>query len=113
VETVAPEPVPAKQGIARRLASKAGELRNLRERKRIAGLMDDARPGKAGATQPVREVKGEQEAVAERKGAVKPVAAQAPTSSAVNTQSAQEKKASNSRGVKEGSMNPLPPTPLP
>jgi hypothetical protein len=112
-EAVAPQQVPAKQGIARRLASKAGELRNLRERKRVAGLLDDARPGKAGATQPVREVKGQQEAVAERKGAVKPVVAQTPTSSAVNTQSAQEKKASNSRGVKEGSMNPLPPTPLP
>jgi hypothetical protein len=58
-------------------------------------------------------VNAAQDAVAQQKGAVKPIAAQAPTSSAISTQSAQEKKASNSRGVKEGSMNPLPPTPLP
>jgi hypothetical protein len=90
-EEVAPAPVPARQGIARRLASKAGELRNRRERSRIEGSSERrARQVRRDSARCEKSKANKNRA--ERKGAVKPVAAQAATYSCGEHQSSQEKK---------------------
>ncbi|HEX8834738.1 MAG TPA: PA14 domain-containing protein [Abditibacteriaceae bacterium] len=96
-------PAQPKTSVARRfLASIAGLLGLGREGDEREVTAKDGRPQN-----------GKNRDIAAKPGATKPVLerveAVAPDNSAAST----EKKASNSRGVKDGSVSPLPPTPLP
>lgn len=82
-------------------------------RRSIAALMGQPRREKPGANEEIEAKEGVEAEVDARAGAEQAVVEVQEAVAPVEAQEAAEKKARNSRGVKDGSLSPVPPTPLP